>query len=163
MKLYKRINQAGVTLVEVMVVMGLLSVMLMLIATLFTSAIDTKLRSSSYSSLQSDGRFIMARLNYDIARASAIDTPLASGDSSSSLELIISGANYTYSLNNNDLQLTDPTSNGNLNSSGTMVSNLSFQKLGQTTVRYSFTLTSTSQAQGQSDSQTFTSTVGLRP
>jgi len=156
----------GFTLVEALVVMTLLTGFLMLLTTLLTSAIDIQTNSESYSSVMTDGRFIMARLNYDIARASAVTTPSSLGGSGATLALTINGNTYTYGASGSNLQLTDPSGTDQLNSSGATVSSLSFQTLGnsggKTTVRYTFTLTSITHHNGDSDTQTYTSTAGLR-
>ena len=108
----------------------------------------------------------MARLNYDIARATAVTTPAALGGSGATLVLTIGGSPYTYTLSSGALQLTDPTGSANLDGGGTTVSNLSFQRLGNAggkdTIRYSFKLTSTSVDKSGADTQTFTSTAELR-
>ena len=164
-KLHK-IGQKGVTLVEMLVVMGLLAIFLLIMTTIFTSTLDVQNQSDAYSATTSDGRFIMARLNYDIARASAVTTPASLGASGSSLVLTVSGNTYTYALNGNNLQLTDNVGSANLNGSGTTISNLNFQPLGnpagKDTIRYTFTLTSTTKHSGTPDSQTFTSTAERR-
>lgn len=161
-----RARQHGFTLVEALVVMALLAGFLLLLTTLLTSAVDIQGSSESYSATMADGRFIMARLNYDIARATAITTPSSLGSSSSSLALTIGGSTYTYALSGGNLQLTDPNGSDNLNSSGTTVSAVSFEAVGngggKATVRYSFTLTSTVRHGSGNDVQTFTSTAGLR-
>ncbi|MGH7241214.1 MAG: PulJ/GspJ family protein [Candidatus Saccharimonadales bacterium] len=162
----RNIGQKGVTLVEMLIVMGLLAVFLLIMTTIFTSTLDVQNQSNAYSATVSDGRFIMARLNYDIARASAVTTPASLGASGSSLVLTIGGNSYTYALSSSNLQLTDNLGAANLNGSGTAVSSLSFQRIGNTggkdTIRYSFTLTSTTKHSGTADTQTFTSTAELR-
>lgn len=158
-------NQDGVTLVEMLVVMGLLASMLILIATIFTSAVDVQQESNSYSSTLDSGRFMLARLNYDIARATAVTTPASLGSTGTSLVLTIGGTTYTYALLGNNLQLTDGTGTANLNSDDVTVSNPSFQELGNTggepTIVYSFTLTSTAQTHGLHTTQTFSSSESL--
>lgn len=162
----RTLYQDGVTFIEMLVVMGLLGIFLVVITGIFTSTLDIQNQSESYSATVSDGRFIMARLNYDIARASAISTPAALGGTSTSLVLTINSATYTYALNGNNLQLTDGNGSGNLNGNGTTVSNLSFQRLGNTggehTIRYSFRLISTTKHDNASDTLTFTSTAEQR-
>ncbi len=160
-----RLNQVGVTLVEMLVVMGLLSTMLVLIATIFTSAADVQQESQSYSSTLSSGRFMMARLDYDIARASAVTDPASLGATSSSLGLTISGTTYAYNATGSNMTLTDGTGTDNLNSADVTVSNVTFQELGnaggEPTIAYSFTLTSTAQSHGVNTSQTFSSAESL--
>lgn len=162
----RQIGQRGTTLVEMLIVMGLLAIFLLVMTTIFTSTLDVQNQSNTYSSVLSDGRFIMARINYDIATSTSITTPSTLGVTSSSLVLTTATNSYTYALSGGNLQLTDNTGSANLNSSGTVVSNLSFTKLGnaggKNTTRYTFTLTSTSKHSGATDSQTFTSTAGRR-
>lgn len=162
----KQLGQRGVTFVEILIVMGLLGIFLVVLTTIFTATLDVQTQSQSYSATQSDGRFIMARLNYDIARATAVTTPAALGGSGAMLVMTVSGSTYTYALSGNNLQLTDATGTANLNGGGTTVSNLSFQRLGNAggkdTIRYSFKLTSTAVDKAGADMQTFTSTAERR-
>jgi prepilin-type N-terminal cleavage/methylation domain-containing protein len=165
MKLPK-LTQRGVTLVEMLIVMALLSVFLLVIATIFTSTLDIQSQSSSYDAVMSDGRFIMARLDYDIPLATAITTPASLGASGASLVMTIGGNTYTYALSSGNLQLTDNIGAANLNGSGTTVSSLTFQRIGNAggkdTIRYSFTLTSIAKSTTGTTSQTFTSTTERR-
>ncbi len=165
MKKYFTIAQSGVTLVEMLVVMGLLSIMLIVISTIFTSAADVQQESNSYSATLSSGRFIMARLNYDIARSTSVSTPASLGATSSTLQTVIGGTTFSYALSGANLQLTDGSGTDNLNSDDVQVSNLSFTELGtvsgEPTITYSFTLTSIAKSHGQADVHTFTSSQGL--
>lgn len=162
---FRRLNQKGVTLVEMLVVMGLLSGLLIVISTIFTSAADVQQQSNGYSSLLANARFIMARLNYDIARSSAIVSPASLGSSANSLQLTIGGTNYTYALNGSDLQLTDSLGTDNINDNNVTVSNVSFEELGSSsgkpTISYSYTITGTAVDHGIVASQTFTSSQGI--
>lgn len=165
MKRLIQIGQRGVTLVEVLIVMGLLAIFLIILTSIFTATLDVQNQSKAYSAVQSDGRFIMARINYDITQSTSITTPTTLGVTSTSLVLTTATNSFTYALVGGNLQLTDNTGSANLNS-GTVVTNLSFTKLGnpggKNTTRYSFTLTSTSKHSGTADTQTFTNTVGRR-
>lgn len=153
----KKLNQRGVTLIELLVVMGLLSGMLVVMASIFTAAADVQKESRSYSATLSNGQFIMARLNYDIARASAITTPGSLGTSSSSLVLTISGNTFTYDLSGSNFQLSDNIGTDNLSSNDVSISALNFQELGNTggkpTISYSFTVTSTASSAGGPDTR----------
>jgi Tfp pilus assembly protein FimT len=161
-----RLGQQGVTFVELLLVMGLLGIFLVIITTIFTSTLDIQSQTDSYNATVSDGRFIMSRLNYDIARASAVTTPAALGGSGGTLVMTVNASTYTYALSGNNLQLTAGANSGNLNGNGTTVSNLSFQRIGNSggkdTIRYSFKLTSTTLHEGRADTQTFTSTAVRR-
>jgi prepilin-type N-terminal cleavage/methylation domain-containing protein len=94
----RKLNQRGVTFIELLIVMGLLSILLVIMLTIFTSSIDDQAQSEGYAATISDGRFLLARLNYDIARATAVTNPATLGSTSSSLGLTINGATYTYAL-----------------------------------------------------------------
>lgn len=162
----RRLGQRGVTFVELLIVMGLLSFFLLILATIFTTTVDIEGQSQGYSATVSDGRFIMARLDYDIARASAISTPGSLGSTTANLVMTIGGASYTYAVSGNNLQLTDASGSANLNSDGTTVSAVTFQELGngggKPAIRFSFTLTSTAKHGSGQDIHTFTSTVERR-
>lgn len=161
-----KLGQRGVTLTELLLVMGLLSIFLGVMATIFTASISSQTQTEGYTATLSDGRFLMARLDYDIARASAVSTPSALGATATSLVMTINSTTYTYALSGNALQLTDGTGSANLTDGSVIVSGLSFQKVGNSggkeTIRYSFTLTSTAQPGSGSDVKTFTSTVERR-
>ena len=157
--------EGGFTFIELMITMGLLGIFLVTLATIFTASIDVQTRTNSYSAVNSDGRFIMARLDYDIARASAIAAPSSLGSTSSSLSLTISGGTYTYTASGSTLLLTTPAGSGRLTSTGDTISNLSFTKLGNSggleTIRYTFTLTGAGTG-ANANTQTFTSTAERR-
>ena len=161
-----KLGQKGVTLVEMLIVMGLLAIFLLIMTTIFTSTLDVQNQTDAYSSVLSDGRFIMARINYDIAISTGISSPTGLGVTSTTLALVTATNSYTYALSGGNLQLTDSSGTANLNSGGTVVSGLSFTKLGNTggknTTRYTFTLTSTAKHAGTTDTQTFTTTAGRR-
>lgn len=163
---HKKLNQSGVTLIETLIVMGLLSVMLIVLASIFTASADTQEQSKSYSSTISNGRLIMARLNFDIAKATSVISPSSLGSTASILELNESGTTYTYQLNGNNLQLSDGSGSDLLNGNDVIVSNPSFQEVGNSggkpTIVYSFTITSTTKIHGIADSETFNGTAGLR-
>lgn len=162
----KQIGQAGVTFIELLIVMGMLSIFLVVMATIFTATIDTQTQTQGYSATLSEGRFVMARLNYDIARASAVSTPSALGANSTSLVLTIGGNSYTYALSGTTLRLTDPAGTADLSDYNAKISALSFQKIGNSggkeTIRYSFTVTATAQQASGVQTKTYTSTVELR-
>lgn len=162
----RKLGQRGVTFVELLIVMGLLSFFLVILATIFTKTADIESQSQGYSATVSDGRFIMARLDYDIARASAISSPGSLGSTTANLTLTIGGTAYTYAVLGGNLQLTDGGGTANLNSDGTTVSNLTFLRLGNVSgkesIRYGFTLTSKAKHASGQDTQTITSTVERR-
>ncbi|HSX35445.1 MAG TPA: prepilin-type N-terminal cleavage/methylation domain-containing protein [Patescibacteria group bacterium] len=158
-------DQRGVTLIELLVTMGLLSIMLVILTTIFTASVDVQSETSDYAAVTADGRFALSRLEYDIHRASAVTTPATLGASGSSLVLTVGSSTYTYSVSGNRLQLDIDGSSDYLTGDQSVVSGLNFQALGNPggleSVSYSFTLTSNKAHQVSTEQ--FNSTTELRP
>lgn len=133
---------------------------------MFSSILDVQLESETQSAIIQDSGYIFSRLQYDIGRASSIQTPASLGQSSGSLVLQINGSGYTYSVSNGLLLIENAGSSASLNSVGTTVSNVSFRRYGningKNSVSVVFTLTSTTQRTHGYESQDFQSTIGLR-
>lgn len=156
----------GFTLIELLLYMSLLAVFLTVLTQIFTASIDTQLESESESSVQQDGKFFLARLQYDIERASTILDPSYSGSSSASLQFVASGVTNTYTLTGSDVTFTDASGTYNVNSIGTKVSNLQFLRRsvvnGKPIITLSFILTSVATRNSGPNAQTFQTTVGTR-
>lgn len=158
-------SKGGYTLIEMLMYMGLLSILLVVMVDLFASSLDAQLESQSISIVNRDGRFLISRLSYDINRAQSIVSP-ALGSQQATLQLSIGGVSYTYTANNGNLQLTNNNGTDNLNGFDSTVSNLSFQTLGNTngkhTVKVQFTVTSKVTRVSGAETKTFQTTVGIR-
>lgn len=161
-------NQKGVTLIELLLYMALLTILVTLISGIFSSVLDSQLEAEATSAVDQDGRYLMARLTRDMQSATAITQP-AAGQQGSTLQITVNSINYTYALNGSgNLQLTNNVGTNNLNSYGTQVSNLNFQRIGSggtnDTIRVSFTLTSrtTRLAGEQNETRAFETTLGLQ-
>lgn len=156
----------GFTIVELLIYMGLLSIFLLVLTDIFTSILEVRTESEAVSSVEQDGRFLLARFSYDINRASSITTPLAVGDISNNLVMVIAGVSYSYNLNSGNLQITNNLGTDNLNSSESNITNLSFQKLGNTggkeTIKMQFTVNSNTQRNKGYENRTFQTTIGRR-
>src|SRR3989338_7067480 len=103
----------GSTLIELLLYMGILSIFLMILTQLFLSVLDVSTESKQVSSVVQDGRFILARLRYDIQRADAINSP-SLGSSDTTLSLDIGGNTYVYTLSGSNLELqvnSEPSKN----------------------------------------------------
>jgi prepilin-type N-terminal cleavage/methylation domain-containing protein len=159
-------DQAGFTLIELLMSMALMGMFLVVLTDVVSSTLDVQTESEAVSSVSEDGRFVLARLDYDIQRATSITTPAALGASGSSLVLVIGGVNNTYALSGGNLQLTNASGSTNLNSNDSTVSGLSFQKVGNSggkeTIRVSYTVTSVAQTDQGQDARSFTTTFGRR-
>jgi len=174
-KLFKKTNilsRKGTTLVELLLYMGILAILLTVLTSIFVSVLDVQSESNAVSSVEQDGNYILARLNYDIHRAQNINIPTANGEVNSIFQIVIDGVNYTYNIDgNNNLVLTF-INNGileinNLNSYGSSVSNLSVERLGFTggkenSLRITFTLTSRTKRISGFETKSFETNLSLR-
>jgi len=170
-KLFKKMNifsQKGVTVIELILYMAILSVLLTILTSIFVSALDVQSESQATSSVEQDGNYILARLNYDIHRAQSINIPAANGATSDNFQIVINGANYTYIVDaNNNLILTSNFGANNLNNYGTSVSDLSVQRLGnaggiEDTLRINFTITSRTKRISGFETKNFQTSLSLR-
>lgn len=148
-----KIKQQGFTLVEMIIYMTILAILLVVLTEVFVSVLSSQTRSEATSSVQQDGRFIFARLNYDLLRSQNIVIPVNVGDQTSNLKITIDGIDYTYSVNaSGDLELLRGGSIDIINSSETQISNLLFQRLGnasgKNTIKMSFSLKSQTSTPG---------------
>lgn len=156
----------GFTLVELIVYFGIFSFLLLILTNIFSSSLASQLESESLSSVEQDGRFILLRLSRDIQSADSISLPLATGDTNSSLQIIISGETYTYSLSNGNIVLSNNYGANQLNNFNTTISDLNFSRIGningKNTIKVNLTITSHAILNGQPESKLLESTIGTR-
>lgn len=163
---YKKRQKYGFSLTEILVYMAVFSVIIAFMTTIFASMIDQQQEAQSASSLQQDGEYIMARLLYDVSRADSILSPVSAGQQTSSLQLSIGPAIFTYSLSGTDLVLNDGVSDYKLNSYGSNISDLEFVRVENDSlsdqVKISYRVTSTTIRDSGPQSRLFVTTAGLR-
>lgn len=105
-KLMKRSSiKKGFTLVELLMVMGIMGFLMVILFQVIGSILDLKVRSEAITAVAQDSRYLITRLTYDISRASTITSPVP-GASGSSLQLLIGGDTYLYQLSGNTLNLS---------------------------------------------------------
>lgn len=158
-------SNSGFTLIELVIYIGLLTVMVVVLAEIFLTILDNQSSSRDTSNVAADGRYIYSRFIYDVNRANSITVPASNAIPSTTMTLVINNQNYTYSLSNNNLVLTDPTGSNVLNSQGTILSSLSFTLLGSPsakTVQMTFTIKGTTPTNGVVSQESFQTTAGLR-
>lgn len=160
--------QRGTTLIELSIYMGILAILLTVFASLFTSVIDVQLESATTSRVNQDGRYLLAKLAYDLDNSQSIVAPAApSASTSSTLTIQTNTVNSTYSLNGSgNLQVVTGSNTDVLNSADTTISDVMFQRIGNgttnDTVQIRFTVTSkTQRTSGVAESQQFQTTLGL--
>lgn len=159
-------QESGFTIVEMLVSMALTSMFLVVMTDIFTSTLALQTEDEAAAAVSQDGRYLLQRLSYDVARASAITMPNTLGGSGSSLVLTIDGVAASYSLDAGDIVVTNGAGSDRLNSAATVISGLSIQRLGSSglpdTARITFTVTSKQKPTAGPASQTFTITAGRR-
>lgn len=162
----KRNGQKGFTLVELLIYMGLLSILLITITEMFVAILDIKVASESLSQVEQDTQYIYHRLSYDIQRADSISTPTNPGDSSPTLSLSISGENYSYGVNSQNLELTNDSGTFILNGNGTKVTSTNFTKIGPATgnqtTKINITVEGTAQTRIGNEVKIIDTTIGTK-
>lgn len=159
----------GFTLIELVLYMGILSILVTAIAVIFSTVVDVQLESKATSSVDQNGRYLISKLLYDTRSASSIVTPANPGTQTNTLQITRNSINYIYSLDaNSNLLLTNQSTGESnvLNSYDTQVSGLQLLRIGSggnsDTVQVNFTVTSRIvQAKGQ-ESRSFQTTLGLQ-
>lgn len=156
----------GFTLVELIIYMGIFSIFLLVLTTMFTTIFSSQFETNSITSTEQDGRFILRRLSNDIQGSSAINVPSTIGASSNTLQLVINGVTNTYSLDNGNLILVNEKGTNNLNNFDSTISDLSFLRLGnnggKNTIKFSFTTTSKTLKESGPETKTYNMTIGTR-
>jgi type II secretory pathway pseudopilin PulG len=159
-------SQSGFTLVELLMYMGLLSLLLVALTTIFVAIIDTQLNAQTTSYVAQDGRYIYSRLIADIHKASSVQAPLNLGDTTNALQMTVSSSSATYSLTDGNLVMTDSSGSHIMNSFGTTVSGLTFTRIGNVngkhTFRINFTVSGNREADSSPEVKDFQTTAGLR-
>lgn len=159
-------NNKAFTLIELLLFLGLFTIILGVLTNLFSVIIDTQAEVQSTSAVENDSKFITTRIIYDIHRATDISTPASLGAQSSTLSLLIDGNTYVYSLNNGNLLLTSGSQSNALNSNLTQVTNISFRRLGNVggkhTIQLQFTLEDRNETAAGTEIKTINTTIGLR-
>lgn len=166
---YLKKLQKGATLLELLIYMGILTVFMAVLATLFGTALDLQTEANATTSVDRDATYLFARIAYDLHRAESIVTPANRGaaNSGASLTLSINGTNHTYAADAvGNFVYTNALGSFNLNSYDTTISNLVFTKIStlsvEETLRISFTLTSVFTPDGNAETRNFSTTLALR-
>jgi type II secretory pathway component PulJ len=160
----------GFTMIELILYMGLFSILLLVLLQIFSSILSVHLESQATSSIDQEANLIMSRLTYDVHRASAITTP-SLGSQGSTLQITGSNLDETYAITSNNLQLTDNIAHTtNIMNSPDVTPTITFKTLGNTvagnqkSVQITLILTSTiKRTGGLTETQTYTTTVQTRP
>lgn len=162
----KPLNSKGVTIVELLIYLGLSTVMLVILSQLFVSILDESVKTQNYSAVQTDGRYILGRLKTQLNNADAVTIPADLGETSDSLVLAVSGVAHTYYIANNKLYLSDGTGDYLVSHVDTNITDIAFTRtgnaVGKPVILIEFTSSTGSIGTIGYESQTFKSAGGLR-
>lgn len=143
--------QKGVTIIELIVYIGLLSIFMLVLVDVFVTILNAKLETESTSTLNQDARYIYSRLAYDVTNANSFTIP-------SSSQLSLNSGSIKYVLSGGDLLLNSVK----LNSLDTKIDSISFIKIANT-VQISFTIKSLITLPSGEATRTISTTLGPRP
>lgn len=159
-------EESGMTLIEMLLYMGMLSLMLVVITTILTNTLQMKLESKSFYNIENEARFILSKLVYDIRNADSITLPALPGQSGPSLVLTANGIGSTYSLSGDDIVIQNNYGTNSLNSSNNRITSLSFQRIGipgtREAIKVTMTIESTVKRNVGIDTQSYEVTVNTR-
>ncbi len=159
-------KKKGFTIVELIIYMGMLSLMILVMTDIFSSIVDVRKESEAVTVVEQDGNYILSKLFYDISHATSITTPASLGASGATLQLVINGVTNTYSLNNGNLEVVNNNGTNVLNSVNSAISNISFLRVGnvsgKNTIQLTFTVTSRIIQSSGVESKVYQTSAGLR-
>jgi Tfp pilus assembly protein PilW len=160
------LNKKGITIVELLIYLGLATIMLVVLSELFVSILDESTKTQNYSAVQTDGRYIMARLKYGINNADSITVPASLGETSAELTTTVGSTQFHYYVNGDKFYLNDGTGDYLISNLDTKITELEFVRQGNTDgkpmISVSFKAASSVSGTAQYESQTFVGAGGLR-
>ena len=167
--LNKKINNSGVTIVELLVYLGLSTIILLILSELFVNILDESVETQNYSTVQTDGRYIMARLRYQINNADSVTFPLSLGSSQNELIVVNSGNLYHYYVADEKFYMSDDgdVSQYLISNLDNRITDVSFTRTGNSdnlrpVILIDFTVSTGVEGTAEYESQTFIGAGGLR-
>lgn len=126
-------NNSGFSLIEVLIYISVIAVITTAISAVFLSIAGGQARADAAAEINSNIRFVTAKINQDISAASAITQPAAAGQTLNTLSLAIGASSVNYCVINSQLYRSSSgicdESSELLTSQAVKVSNLSFTRL----------------------------------
>ncbi len=169
----KQHNSKGFTLIEMLLYMGLLGLFITVMGAVFQEILQTSLSSTATSVVQQDGKYILARIGYDVRRAKDVTVP-APGQSASSLTLVIlengQDVEYQYNMSGSGVSLSRAGLATPIQSNETRLSQLTFTRIGNSgsmpgakdTIQVTMLLESIGEVPSSLENMQFQTTYSLR-
>jgi len=130
----KKQKNPGFTLVELILYIGLSSILLLVISLFLTTMLSARVKQQTISEVDEQGLQIMQIITQNIRNAEAVNSPTpGNSDSTLNLSVLDASKNPTiFNLNQNTLQIKEGSeSNINLTNSKIDLSSLNFENLSR--------------------------------
>lgn len=163
-KSYHQKQKSGFTLIEILMTLGIVSILLITLTQVFSGIINLRLKNDITTTLAQDSRYLFSILEYDLVSASNVTSP-ATSTSGSNLNLTSRGQNISYSYDGTTLSRsvggdTVPVITESELSSFTVSRGLDLG--GKPVITIQYTLTTPAVSDSPSQSRSFETTYGLR-
>lgn len=162
----KRLGRHGITLVELLIYLGISTIMLVVVSEFFVSILDESMEAQNYSSVQSDGIYVLNRFKNALNNADAVTIPTTLGSTSDELVLTVGGTTHRYHLSEGKILFNDGTGDYLVSNLDTQISSLSFTRTGniggKPVILIEFTSSSGVENTPQREETTFKGAGGLR-
>lgn len=153
-------------MVEMLMYMGLLSLLLVVMVDLFVSSLNAQLESQATSGVDQDTKFILSRLSSDIRASDTISLPGFGATPSGMLSLVTSGITHTYATQSGKIIYTTQSQSDSLNSFESTTEDVTFQRLGnnngKNAIKIMFTIKSKTTRSSGPEIRRIETTVGTR-
>lgn len=161
-----RLTNKGVTIVELLIYLGLSTIMLVVLSELFVGILNESVKTQNYSAVQTDGRYILGRLKTQLNNASSVTSPVNLGDISTELVIVVAGVIQRYYVNAEKLYLNDGTGDYLMSHLDTRITNATFTRTGNVggkpVILIVFTSSTGVLGTAQYESEAFKGAGGLR-
>lgn len=166
MKYLQKQKKSGFGLIEIIIYMGLLSIVLLVVTNLLISTSYFSQEEAARLEIQKNGRFIMERIIRDLENCTQVITP---ADSNPTNNLICSSdsGQITYQLTADRLTRTDSISTESATGNLVKIDAIAFNRIanlgGQVSIKMEITVNYIGQILGNRNiAQTFTTTYSLK-
>lgn len=123
-------RKRGLSLLELLIVLGILSVISVMLVTAFSSITRGRGAVETRTTVNGELRFAFQKIEQDIRGASSLTTPAApAGTSGSTLVLVVGGSNVTYDVSLGRLRRTVGATAEYITASSTLVGAPTFTRL----------------------------------
>lgn len=156
----------GVTLIELLIVMGILPLLLLVISSTFGTFMEGQEQAVAQAAINQEQQYLLRKIDYDIVSASDVLLPAADGETGSVLQLQQGADTVYYSPSAITLMRSVDGVSTPVTTTRVLLDSFTVQRLGNAegkdSIRLTFSLSSTASAQLGLLSRSVTTTYTLR-